>query len=263
MTDRQEDERLDARLRSAARSLAVEPLPDGVLDSELAATRVGRRWVSGVAALALGLVAVALAMGSGRLGQTGDPTPWPSVFSSETRLAVPSGASPGPTIWPEYYLYAEEYGISIEETLRRMQIMEEFDSIPLREAVGNRWAGGWMEHEPEFRYVVRLTGEGWEEFLAVAAEMPLPIHFIDGAAHRESELLAAMDEIQDRLIAEGIDMSMYPDTHTGTIVLEGPQDPGAQLLDELEALTGVPVRYEYGQLPVTEPLLDALPSVTP
>jgi hypothetical protein len=170
-------------------------------------------------------------------------------------------ASPEPSVFPEIVMYAERYGISLEEAIRRTTIMLEFDSVPLRKAVGNRWAGGWMEHEPEFRYVIRLTGSGWEEFLPLAAQMPLPIHFIDGATHRESELLAAMDEIQDRLQAEDIEMSMYPDTHTGMIVLEGPQDPGAQLIRELEALTGVPIRYEYGELPQWLP--GDLPSITP
>lgn len=245
MTDRHPDDQLDDLLRSAASSFAREPLPDGVLDSELEARHIGREWLPSVAVVGLGFVAVALTVSSLRPGQAGQDTPSPAVFSAEASPTVAPQATPGPTIWPEYYWYAEEFGISIDETLRRMRIMDEFDSVPLREAVGNRWAGGWMEHAPEFRYVIRLTGEGWEEFLALAAEMPLPIHFIDGAAHRESEVLAAMEKIQPRIYEELPSTGFGPDVRTGEIVLRGPDEPSAEFLAELEALGGVPVRYEY------------------
>jgi hypothetical protein len=245
MTDRRSDDQLDDRLRSAARSLASEPLPDGVLDSELAgASASGLRWVPSVAVLGLGVVAAALTVSSLRLGQAGQSTPSP-VYSSEASPSVASQATPGPTIWPEYYLYAEEYGISIEETLRRMQIMEELDVEPLFIAVGDRWAGGWTEHEPELRYVVRLTGDGAEEFEAMTADWPLPVVFITGADHSESEILAAMERIQARIYEEFPTTGFWPDSHTGEIVLYGPDEPSAEFLAELEALGGVPVRYEY------------------
>jgi hypothetical protein len=208
--------------------------------------------VPSVALLGLGVVAVAIAMGSGRPGQTGGSSPAPSVPSPERSAAVTVESSPGPTIWPEYYMYAEEYGVSIEETLRRMQIMDELDVEPLFIAVGDRWAGGWTEHEPEFRYVVRLTGEGAEEFEAMTADWPLPVVFITGAEHSESQMLAAMEEINDRLYEDFPNMGMYPDGQTGEIVLLGPDEPSAEFLAELEAIGGVPVRYEY--MPAMETL---------
>lgn len=149
-------------------------------------------------------------------------------------------------------MYAKEYGISIEETLRRMQAMEELDVEPLFIAVGDRWAGGWTEHEPEFRYVVRLTGEGAEEFEVMTADWPLPVVFITGAEHSESEILAAREKIDDRVYEEFPDMAMGQDSHTGEIVLYGPNGPSAEFLAELEALGGVPVRYEY--MPAMETL---------
>jgi hypothetical protein len=217
-----------------------------------------------VALLSLGVIVVALAMGSGRLGQTGESGPAPSIISPEPSAATTQQPSPGPTIWPEYYLYAREYGISIEETLRRMQAMEELDVEPLLIAVGDRWAGGWTEHEPELRYVVRLTGDGAEEFEAMTADWPVPVVFITSAEHSESELLAAMKVIQDRLIAEGLDMAMGLDSRTGTVVLYAPDEPSANFVAELEVLTGVPVRYEYSPLPEHLPLIvEETPSIMP
>jgi len=166
--------------------------------------------------------------------------------------ASSSTPSPQPSVYPEIIWYAEDFGLSLEEAIRRTDIMQEFDNVPLLVAVGDRWAGGWIEHEPEFRYVIRLTGEGWEEFGALAAEMPLPIHFIDGAAHSESQMLAAMGVVQDRLITDGHEMAMGTDLKTGSIVIYGPDEPRAGYLAELAALTGVPVRYENSPLP--EPL---------
>lgn len=209
--------------------------------------------VPGVALLGLSVVAVALAMGGGRAGQTSQPSPVPSIISPELSAAITPQSSLGATIWPEYYLYAEEYGVSIEETLRRMRIMDELEVEPLFLAVGDRWAGGWTEHSPEFRYVVRLTGDGAEEFEALTADWPLPVVFITGAEHSESEMLGAMQTISDRLYDDFPNMGMYPDGHTGEIVLLGPEEPSAEFLTELEALGGVPVRYEYSPPAVTEP----------
>lgn len=159
---------------------------------------------------------------------------------------ISSSSSPEPSVYPEIAWYAEEFGISLDEAIRRTTIMVELDVTSLREAVGDRWGGGWLEHEPEFRFVVRLTGTDADEFEAIAKELPLPVYFITGVPFSESDALAAMERMDDVLHAELPNMGFGWEPMTGAIVMNGPEAPTAELLRELQALAGdVPVLYEY------------------
>lgn len=156
-----------------------------------------------------------------------------------------SAPSAEPAVYPEILLYAEEFGISLEEAIRRTSIMVEFDTSPLREAVGDRWAGGWLEHEPKFRYVARLTGTDVNAFEAMTSDWPLPVDFVTGAAFTESEALAGQERIDDVLHAEFPNMGVGWEPMAGAIVMNGPEAPSVEFLRQLEALAGVPVLYEY------------------
>lgn len=176
------------------------------------------------------------------------------VSASPTRAAESSGpvgspaASPSPSAsaHPDAAAYAEAFNVSIEDATRRLTIQEEIDPLraSLQAAVGNRWAGGWLEHEPEFRFVVRVTGEDAAEFEAMTMEWPLPVDFIIGSEFTESEALAAVERIDDPLRAKFPDMGIGWEPSAGAIVMNGPDEPTAEFMAELEALAGVPLRYE-------------------
>jgi hypothetical protein len=146
---------------------------------------------------------------------------------------------------PEAAAYAEAFGVSIDEASRRLAIQAQIGPLrdALRDAAGLRWAAGWLEHEPVFRYVVTLKGEG-RDLAALTVDWPLPVHFIYGAVYTEDELVAAMIRISallhDRLPSAG----MMPDVRSGSIVVNGPDAPSDEFLGELHRIAGVPVRYE-------------------
>jgi hypothetical protein len=198
--------------------------------------------------LANTLVLIALMAVSCRSVGGGAPSPTGTAESSIDPVGSSDpNPSPSATFHPDAAPYAADLGVSLEEATRRLDIQGEIHPLraSLQEAVGKRWAGGWLEHEPDFRFVVRVTEEDVDEFEAMTTDWPLPVHFIKGAARNESEALAGMARIDDLVHQKFPSMAMgwYPQSYA--IVMNGPEEPTAEFLAELEALAGVPVRYEY------------------
>lgn len=150
-----------------------------------------------------------------------------------------------PPLHPDAASYAKLLGVSADEASRRLNIQDSIGPLRerLRRAAGDRWVAGWLEHEPVFRYVVFLKHEV-ADLTALTTDWPLPVDFISGAVHTESDLLASMARIGDLLYQRLPEAGMWPDLKTGTIVINGPVAPGAELLAELQTLARVPVRYE-------------------
>lgn len=63
--------------------------------------------------------------------------------------------------------YADEHRVSLDEAVRRLQLQSEIGALDaaLSEAERSTFAGLWIEHEPEFRIVVRFTDPSAEERL--------------------------------------------------------------------------------------------------
>jgi hypothetical protein len=200
--------------------------------------------------LASSLVLIALLSASCRFagGFSQSPTGI-SQASDGAAVSFPANPSPSASAHPDAAAYARDFGVSVEEATRRLNIQAELHPLrsSLASAIGNRWAGGWLEHEPEFRFVVRVTGQDVAEFEAMTADWPLPVHFITGAEFTESEALDGLERINDRLFEAfpSLGMGWYP--QAGEIVISGPDEPSAEFLAELEELAGVPVRYEYSK----------------
>jgi hypothetical protein len=146
--------------------------------------------------------------------------------------------------------YARAYAVSNDEAVRRLRAQQE--SVPttdrLRESYRDRLAGISIEHAPDYRIVVLLTGsEPVADQSVAVGGMDVPIVFRTGATATYDQLLAAMTRHQAAI------SSLYPrmrgmgaDPRTGEIVLMV-QDPGLyggpDAMDaEMETLTGVPVR---------------------
>lgn len=144
--------------------------------------------------------------------------------------------------------YADAFGVSLEEAMERLAL-QNVDGLHEAGVAAARdlWAGGWMEHEPEFGYVFFYRGEpdDVDHVRAAAVDCSVPIIIRSGAEYSEIELLAGMERLtaSGRLAPPMPDLSMSADVKTGAIVLGGPIGPGPDVLAEIEEIAGVPVRY--------------------
>jgi hypothetical protein len=149
--------------------------------------------------------------------------------------------------------YARQLGIAPEEALRRLRAQEQSvaETDRLQHIYRDRLAGISVEHRPDYRIVLLLTGdEPVADRTIRAGGMDVPVVFRTGAAATREEVLAAIRLHQ----AEIRDVMPRPpgigaDARTGELVVMA---RGLELGDEREtelearfaALTGVPVRVE-------------------
>jgi streptogrisin C len=147
--------------------------------------------------------------------------------------------------------YARQIGVSLDEAKRRL--IAGRDTVPatdrLRATYGSRLAGISIEHKPEYRIVVLLTGDAPVAAETVAAGgLSVPIVFRTGAKSTHEQLLAALNQ-HDKAIrtllpaTQGIGID--PRTGELVVVVNAPGVAAAAAFAreaELETLTGVPVR---------------------
>jgi hypothetical protein len=154
--------------------------------------------------------------------------------------------------------YARMRSVTLEEAKRRLRAQENSVAVTerLRAALRHRLAGISIEHHPQYRIVVLLTGIApLANQAELAAGSPLPIVFQLGAGATRDQLVAAMRRHQPRLRSELPNArGMGLDPRTGELVLL--VTPGdADRLDigaidqRAENLTGVPVRVEVVNRP--------------
>jgi hypothetical protein len=141
--------------------------------------------------------------------------------------------------------YAEQLGISVDEAVRRLERQDAlFETIFAAERlVPDRFAGGWIEHEPEQSIVVRFTGgdSGLEAATALLHGAGVPVKVDTSALHTVDELEAGRDQITQTIYKDHPDTGFYPDVKTGSVRLLGPTKIGPDELQALSALAGVPV----------------------
>lgn len=67
--------------------------------------------------------------------------------------------SPGDAENPDAEIYAQNFGISLEEALRQFRLQDAAGElqVKLRENEADTFAGLWIEHDPEFKIVVLFT----------------------------------------------------------------------------------------------------------
>jgi hypothetical protein len=148
--------------------------------------------------------------------------------------------------------YARRYGVPLDEAMRRLRAQQEsvVATERLRQSYAGRLAGISIEHSPDYRIVVLLTGsEPVAPQTIFAGGMAVPVLFRTGATATHDQLVAAIQEHQAairRLVPNSSGMGVDP--RSGELVLQmlthnAERLGGAEALDrELEALTGVPVR---------------------
>jgi hypothetical protein len=147
--------------------------------------------------------------------------------------------------------YAKRFNVTVIDARRRLQAMRDTASTrqELQETFGPRLTGISIEHVPELKILVRLTGDTPVPDRSVtAAGMTVPIQFRTGAQSTLAQLRAASDRHHASIKTlipqmQGIGI----DTRTGelVVVVNAVGAAAAAILTreaELEALTGVPIR---------------------
>lgn len=153
--------------------------------------------------------------------------------------------------------YASAKGVSLTEAMRRLRAQE--DSVAATDSIQNayrhRLAGISIEHMPDFRIVVLLTGsEPVPGRTIFAGGMYVPVEFRTGGGATRDEIIAAIREHQAEIKTALPVRGMGVDQRTGELVLmvsaEAADRHGLQLLEaKLEALAGVPARIRVVDRP--------------
>ncbi|MBV9841725.1 MAG: hypothetical protein JOY99_09385 [Sphingomonadaceae bacterium] len=179
---------------------------------------------------------------------------WIVLGTGPLAAQAPLGATietPDQAIAEDAAQYAKRYGVTIDEAVRRLRAQEESVAVTtaLAASFADRLAGIAIQHRPDFRIVVLLTGaEPVPDRTIVAGGMAVPISFHVGALATRAAIDAAMRAHQAELRAGyPIVHGMGLDMRTGELVLlvdrGRAQDYGFdRLRAELATLTGVPVR---------------------
>ncbi len=149
--------------------------------------------------------------------------------------------------------YAAQFGVTPAEAFRRLKAQQ--DSVAATDAISREFAGRLagisIEHRPEYRIVVLLTGS---EPVADRTAAGVPVVFRTGAKATHAEAITAMRRhlIDFRSELPGARGAGY-DQRTGEVVLlVTPADATRFGVDTIRAgaeqLSGVPVRVAVNQL---------------
>ena len=174
-----------------------------------------------------------------------------------TGFAMPAAAQPArvqtssEALAQDSAQYAARHGVDLAEANRRLRAQEESVAATdrLRTEFRDRLAGVSIEHSPDYRIVILLTGsEPVADRSIAAGGMAVPVQFRTGAGATSEEIVEAMRRHQGALRrrfpnAQG----MGADPRTGELVMMLRNNDATGLdLDEaaaqVEAIAGVPAR---------------------
>ncbi|MDD1452192.1 S1 family peptidase [Sphingomonas sp. H160509] len=171
--------------------------------------------------------------------------------------------------------YATRFGVPFDEALRRMRAQGA--TVPatdaLRETYKDRWAGVAIEHQPNYRIVVLLTGtDPVADQSVMAGGMVVPIVFRTGAPATREAVLAAITAYQAK-IRESLPHppGLGVDQRTGELVVmiasgDADLDRDGALRARIATMTGVPVRIEAVDKPpvnMAQDLVVPVPTLIP
>ncbi len=163
-----------------------------------------------------------------------------SVLTREGALAQDAGE------------YARRYDVPLAEALRRLHAQH--DSVAATDRIAdryrNRLAGISVQHRPDYRYIVYLTGDDpVADTVIRAGASSVPVTFRTGARASRDRVVWAITNHQAAIRAAfPRPPSMGLDPRTGELVVivgnaVAAADGGAVAIDaRLEAMTGVPVQ---------------------
>lgn len=154
--------------------------------------------------------------------------------------------------------YAADYGVGVDEAVRRLRLQGSLEDAlaKLEIATRDRFAGAWIEHEPKFRGIVRLTGRGKEvpsDAQSIVKKSAVPIEFVTGAEATLAQLVDKLDSALPQLQAKHSKLAgAEVDVKHGEIVLFIVQGDVAEdtMKRDAKELFGLPVRIESVDAPV-------------
>ncbi len=181
---------------------------------------------------------------------------WPALLAALCAVAAPASAQIVQTredsLQQDAAEYARTYGVPLPEAIRRLTAQQE--SVPAIDAIAERYrdrlAGISVQHSPDYRFIVYLTGTdpvpiSW----VTAGATQVPVQFRTGAKANRDRVVWALTHYQAAIRAA---LQSYPsmgvDPRTGELVVIAgrtavEQAGGAAALDtRLTQLTGVPVQ---------------------
>jgi hypothetical protein len=142
--------------------------------------------------------------------------------------------------------YARRHQVSQDEAARRLRAQQETVAVTdrLGERLKARLAGISIEHHPQYRISVLLTGSAPVLNQAeLAAGSSLPVVFRLGASATREQVVAAIRQHQPALSTISRGLGFDPRTGELVLLVGGPDAQRTAEIDaEVEALTGVPVR---------------------
>lgn len=119
--------------------------------------------------------------------------------------------------------YAKNYSVTLSEAERRTKILSALagESLPFHKEFSGRFAGIYIDHIPELRVVVRLTGkESVSPRTVLKGEGGIPVVFTTGAAATLEELESSVAVNRNKLFLKIPELEdIYADEKTGDIVL--------------------------------------------
>lgn len=174
-----------------------------------------------------------------------------SIFLATPALAAdPTVQGASDALATDATSYAVAHGVGQDEALRRLRLQLASVGVAdrLRVQYADRLAGLFVEHTPDWRLVVLLTGEvPTQHLLRGSGDLRVPVEIRGGGAATRRAVLAAMDAHRQQLAAmvPGI-RGMGADPRSGTLLLfqraSAAARPTAEVEAELTAVAGVPVR---------------------
>lgn len=135
------------------------------------------------------------------------------ILVSFNQMATLSQAQETPAIHPVIQAYVNTFNVSVEEATHRLNLQNEMGNLIAHIAENEpSYAGGWIQHQPEFGMVVRFVDDNPEARLApylidvVWAEQVSALP----ATHTDEQLLA----IQEQIIALASEITIPFETAT-------------------------------------------------
>ncbi len=141
--------------------------------------------------------------------------------------------------------YSEAVGVSGAEAARRVDLIpslaERLEGLDA--AAPSQFAGGWLEHQPEFQLVARYVGHPDDDIVRTLATLAegMPVKIVMGASYSLSELQAGRDRATDLIHELLPDAGFGIDPKSNSIELRAPAEVSADVIAEIIKASGVAV----------------------
>lgn len=142
-------------------------------------------------------------------------------------------------------LYSKEFNVAVTEATTRLQqqILLDAHLSAISEIEPDRFAGAWVEHQPEFQGVVAFTGDsaGLERARSLANASALPVAIRSGAPFSMEQMIAGLDRLDPAISDLLPGAASELDVQTGVIRLTSPAVASEQIRSKLQEIAGIPV----------------------